>query len=87
MTRYNCSTCGRELTKADALERRIEYRALSDLSRWRTRRTGFSCKTCALDELGDLPSENQGGLWSDDPAARRAGAAIGRWERNEAPED
>jgi DNA-directed RNA polymerase subunit RPC12/RpoP len=85
MTRYTCSTCGRELTKTDALERRIEFRSLDDLSRWKTRRTGFSCKTCALSEIGDLPAENQAALWPD-KATRRAGAAIGRWKA-EAPED
>ena len=45
-----CSRCGDRLTTATAVEVRREYRALSDLSRFRTWRERLVCRACAFDE-------------------------------------
>ena len=45
-----CSRCGERLTTVTAVEVRREYRALSDLSRFRTWRERLVCRACAFDE-------------------------------------
>jgi len=65
------------------LEKRLEFRAHSDLSRWRVVKLADICRGCALHEVEELrgTDENQGELWSGSEAVQRAAAAAKRWKK------
>lgn len=57
-----CMNCERAIDKPhEQFEKRIEYRGVSNYSRFKTRKVGDICRRCVLIEVGEVKeNETQG---------------------------